>query len=381
MPYWRLSSFYFVYFGTLGVLLPYWSPYLASLGFSLAEIGKLMAIIMVTKMIAPYIWAWLADQSRSSMRLVRLATLLSAIFYLGVFFGTGFWWLMVVMTLFTFFWNAVLPQVEVTTLNHLGDDNDRYGKVRLWGSIGFIFSSLVLGYALDSNPASLVLPVVMIFLTGIFISTVFIPDVGKPAHLEQAGIVRYILQYPELMSFLMVSFLLQVSHAPYYTFYTLYLSGYGYSKTVIGILWAVGVLFEVILFLNLHRILKHVRFRVLLIGSCLITGLRWLTIGLFPESLLLLVLAQVLHAISFGLFHGVAVSMVHRYFTGRHQHRGMALYGSISFGAGGAVGSLASGYMMGWIGASFTFAVASLVALIAAVLAWFSVKGKFEKPA
>lgn len=336
---------------------------------------------MVTKMIAPYIWAWLADQSRSSMRLVRLATLLSAIFYLGVFFGTGFWWLMVVMTLFTFFWNAVLPQVEVTTLNHLGDDNDRYGKVRLWGSIGFIFSSLVLGYALDSNPASLVLPVVMIFLTGIFISTVFIPDVGKPAHLEQAGIVRYILQYPELMSFLMVSFLLQVSHAPYYTFYTLYLSGYGYSKTVIGILWAVGVLFEVILFLNLHRILKHVRFRVLLIGSCLITGLRWLTIGLFPESLLLLVLAQVLHAISFGLFHGVAVSMVHRYFTGRHQHRGMALYGSISFGAGGAVGSLASGYMMGWIGASFTFAVASLVALIAAVLAWFSVKGKFEKPA
>jgi len=379
MPYWRLSSFYFVYFGTLGVLLPYWSPYLASLGYSLAEIGKLMAILMATKMIAPIIWAWLADRSRTSMRLVRVSALLSAIFYLGVFFGTGFWWLSGVMMLFTFFWNAELPQVEVTTLNHLGADDNRYGKIRLWGSVGFIVSSLFVGYALDSNPASLVLPVIMIFLAAIFISTVFIPDAGKPSHPEQGGIVRYILQYPELMSFLTVSFLLQASHAPYYAFYTLYLSDYGYSKTVIGILWALGVLFEVILFLNLHKFLRPVRFRALIIGSCIVTVLRWLIIGLFPESLLLLVLAQVLHAISFGLFHGVAVSMVHRYFTGRHQHRGMALYGSISFGAGGVVGSLASGYMMGWFGASFTFAAASLVALIAAVLAWFRVQGKFVK--
>jgi len=381
MPYWRLSSFYFVYFGTLGVLLPYWSPYLASLGFSLAEIGKLMAIIMATKMVAPVIWAWLADHSRTSMRLVRLATFLSAIFYLGVFFGTDFWWLAVVMMLFTFFWNAALPQLEVTTLNHLGNDDNRYGKIRLWGSIGFIVTSLFLGYALDSNPASLVLPVIFILLTAIFISTLFIPDAGKPAHPEQGGIVRYILQYPELMSFLTVSFLLQASHAPYYTFYTIYLSDFGYSKTVIGILWALGVLFEVILFLNLHKFLKPVRFRTMLIGSCLITGLRWLIIGLFPESILLLVLAQVLHAVSFGLFHGVAVSMVHRYFTGRHQHRGMALYGSISFGAGGAVGSLASGYMMGWLGASFTFAAASLVVFIAGILAWFTVPGKFVKQA
>jgi len=340
-----------------------------------------MAIIMATKMIAPNIWAWLADHSRSSMRLVRLAALLSVIFYIGVFFGKGFWWLTGVMMLFTFFWNAALPQMEVMTLNHLGDDDQRYGKVRLWGSIGFIVTSMLLGYALDSHPASLVLPVVLILLTGIFISTLSIPEAGKPAHPEQGGILKYILQYPELMSFLTVSFLLQASHAPYYTFYTLYLSDFGYSKTVIGILWALGVLFEVLLFLNLHKFLRPVRFRALLIWSSLITALRWLIIGMFPQSIVLLIAAQILHAVSFGLFHGVAVSMVYRYFTGRHQHRGMALYGSISFGAGGAVGSLASGYMMGWFGASFTFAIASLTALIAAALVWFRIKGNFEKAA
>ena len=126
-----------------------------------------------------------------------------------------------------------------------------------------------------------------------------------------------------------------------------------------------------------NRFLKPTRFRTLFIWSCIITAMRWLIIGLFPESLPLLVFAQVLHAVSFGLFHGVAVSMIHRYFIGRHQHRGMALYGSISFGAGGAVGALASGYLMGWFGPAVTFATASVAVLLAAVLGWWQVKGQF----
>lgn len=378
MPYWRLSTFYFVYFATLGVILPYWSPYLSSLGFSLSEIGNLMAIIMATKVVAPNIWAWLADHHvQHTMRLVRLAALLAVMAYLGVFFGTSFWWLALVMATFTFFWNAVLPQVEVITLNHLGDDDHRYGRVRLWGSIGFILASLAVGHALDSNPEKLVLPIILFTLAAIFVSTLFIPDAQRTRHDEQSGIVGYILRSPELLSFLGVCFLLQASHAPYYTFYTLYLSDFGYSKTVIGILWALGVVFEVILFLALHRFLKPTRFRVLFIWSCIITAVRWLIIGLFPESLPLLVLAQVLHAVSFGLFHGVSVAMIHRYFTGRHQHRGMALYGSISFGAGGAVGALVSGYLMGWFGPAVTFATASVAVLLAAVLGWWQVKGQF----
>jgi PPP family 3-phenylpropionic acid transporter len=378
MPYWRLSSFYFVYFATLGVLLPYWSPYLSSLGFSLAEIGNLMAVIMATKMIAPNIWAWLADRRGKAMPLVRLAALLSIICYTGVFFGTSFAWLALVMAGFTFFWNAVLPQVEVMTLNHLGDDDHRYGRVRLWGSIGFIFASLVLGYFLDIYPASLVLPVVLACLAGIFVTTLTIPEAVNRIHDDQEGIVRTIIRSPELMSFLAVCFLLQASHAPYYTFYTLYLSDFGYTKTVIGILWALGVLFEVLLFIAMHRFLRPARFRVLFVASLLVTALRWLMIGYFPESMLMLVMAQVLHAVSFGLFHGVAVSMIHRYFIGRHQHRGMALYGSISFGAGGALGALVSGNLMVWYGAEYTFAAASITVLLAAVLAWAKVEARFE---
>jgi PPP family 3-phenylpropionic acid transporter len=132
------------------------------------------------------------------------------------------------------------------------------------------------------------------------------------------------------------------------------------------------------LFLAMHRFLKLTHFRTLLILSCLLTALRWAMIGSFPQSLPLLVIAQTLHAVSFGLFHGVAVAMVHRYFTGAHQHRGMALYGSVSFGAGGAVGSLASGYMMAGLGAGWTFASASLVVFIAALIAFAGVHARFR---
>ena len=173
MPYWRLSGFYFIYFAILGVLLPYWSPYLASIDFSYSQIGDLMAIIMATKMIAPNVWAWFADRRQHSMPLVRIACLLAVIAFGGAFFGTSFWWLAVVMMTFTFFWHAVLPQVEVITLNHLGEDSHHYGRVRLWGSLGFIAASLLLGAALDVYPASLVLPVLLTLLAALFIVTLF----------------------------------------------------------------------------------------------------------------------------------------------------------------------------------------------------------------
>ncbi|HBE93600.1 MAG TPA: MFS transporter [Gammaproteobacteria bacterium] len=381
MPYWRLSTFYFIYFAILGVLLPYWSPYLASIGFSYSQIGYLMAIIMATKMIAPNIWAWLADRRHSSMPLVRLASLLAVLAYTGVFFGVTFWWLALIMVSFTFFWHAVLPQVEVITLNHLGDDSPRYGRVRLWGSLGFIAASLLLGVALDSYPPTLVLPVLLALLASLFLITLIIPERNKHLPEDRASIVQYIVRRPELIAFLFVCFLLQASHAPYYTFYTLYLTEFGYSKSVIGMLWAFGVVCEIGVFLIMHRFLKPHHFRVLLIASCVITGVRWFMISQFPDSMTMLVLAQTLHAISFGLFHGVAVAMIHRYFTGHHQHRGMALYGSVSFGAGGAFGSFASGYSMGWLGPTMTFAIAGLVVWAAALIALVWVRAHFEEAA
>ena len=134
LPYWRLSSFYFFYFATVGALLPYWGLYLQSLGFDAAAIGELIAILVGTKIVAPYIWGWIADRRGRRMPIVRLASLVSALSFAAIYLGHGYLVIALVMLVFGFFWNASLPQFEATTLNHLGDSVTAYTRIRVWGA-------------------------------------------------------------------------------------------------------------------------------------------------------------------------------------------------------------------------------------------------------
>ena len=140
MPYWRLSGFYFLYFGALGALVPYWGLYLQDQGLTPLAIGELMAILTGTKLVAPNVWGWLADRTGAGMRLVRLACLLAALTFMAIFLARSFWTIAAVMFVASFFWNAALPQMEAITFNHLGPRANRYASVRLWGSIGFILT-------------------------------------------------------------------------------------------------------------------------------------------------------------------------------------------------------------------------------------------------
>ena len=153
MPYWRLSGFYFFYFAALGVIVPYWGLYLQTLGFGPAEIGELMAVIMATKIVAPNVWGWIADHTGRRMAIVRLASLLALLTFAGVFLAREFWRLALVMSLFSFFWNASLPQFEAVTFNYLGTRIHRYAHIRLWGSVGFILTVVALGKALEWRDA------------------------------------------------------------------------------------------------------------------------------------------------------------------------------------------------------------------------------------
>jgi PPP family 3-phenylpropionic acid transporter len=370
MHYWRLSAFYLFYFASLGALIPYWSLYLQSLGFGAKEIGELVAIIMGTKILAPNIWGWIADHTGRRMSIVRLGCLLATVSFAGVFAGHGYWWLALVMSLFSFFWNAALPQFEATTLNHLGDRVHRYSSIRLWGSIGFILAVAGLGVVLEHTGNALLPRVLLVLLGGIWIASLLVPE-SAAAHrsLEQVPL-RRILGRPEVLSLLVVCFLLQASHGPYYTFYSLYMVDHGYSETAVGQLWALGVVAEIGVFLRMHRWLPRFGARTLMLTAALLTALRWLMIGLFVEQVWLMVLAQTLHAASFGVYHAVSIHLIHNLFRGRHQGRGQALYSSLSFGAGGAAGSLLAGHLWDTIGAHWTYACAAATAVLAAWISW-----------
>jgi PPP family 3-phenylpropionic acid transporter len=369
MNYWRLSGFYLFYFATLGALVPYWSVYLKSLDFSVTEIGQLIAILMATKIVAPYVWGWIADHTGRRIAIVRIASLLAALAFGGVFAGSGYWWLALVMTAFSFFWNASLPQLEATTMNHLGSETRHYSRIRLWGSVGFILTVAGLGPVLDHYGPGLLPATLLALFIAIWLSSLLVPESAEGRATQKQEALRTVVRQPMVISLFGVCFLMQASHGPYYTFFSIYLENFGYSRTLIGQLWALGVIAEIGVFLLMPRLLPHFGARQLLLCAAGLTTLRWLMVAVFPAYPGMIGVAQTLHAASFGLNHAVSIYLVHRLFTGIHQGRGQALYSSLSFGAGGAAGSLASGYLWKGIGPGAMFlmaAVASLTALIVA---------------
>ncbi len=370
MPYWRFSNFYLFFFASIGVLVPYWSLYLKSLGFDPAEIGELMAVIMATKIVAPNIWGWLADHTGRRVQIIRLTTLLALIAFAAVFFGQGYWWVAAVMCLFSFFWNAALPQFEAATMNMLGDQAHRYSRIRLWGSVGFILAVVALGPILDSVGTSVIPVALLLMLVGLVMSAWWVPLENGPQVEHVGGSIWQVLSQPQVVIILLVCFLLQASHGPYYTFYTIYMEEGGYSRSLIGQLWALGVVAEIGVFLVMHRLLPRYGAKTLLLLSLGLTTLRWLLVAWFVDSLAVMVFSQLLHAASFGIYHAVAIHLIHKMFTGRHQGRGQALYSSLSFGAGGAVGSLMSGYLWSGVSAAATFQAAALISALAFLLTW-----------
>ena len=370
MIYWRLSGFYLFYFAALGALVPYWSVYLKSLDFSVAEIGELIAILMATKIIAPNVWGWIADNTGRRMVIVRMASLFSAIAFTGVFLGCSYWWLVGVMTVFSFFWNASLPQFEATTMSHLGKDTHRYSSIRLWGSVGFILAVALLGWLLEAQGESILPLVISLLFFGIWLSSLVVPE-SAAGHLPlDQEPLRKVMSRPVVVSLLLVCFLMQASHGPYYAFFSIYLEDYGYSPSHIGQLWALGVVAEIGVFLMMTRLLPRFGPRRLLLVSLGLTTLRWLLIAGFAGSAGVIVFAQTLHAASFGLYHVVAIYLIHSLFTGAHQGRGQALYSSVSFGAGGAAGVLASGYLWTSLGPESMYLFAAALSLSAFIVAY-----------
>lgn len=370
LPYWRLSGFYWFYFASIGIVVPYWSLYLSSLGFNAKAIGELMAVLMATKIVAPYLWSWIADHTGHCMKIIRIASICSAIAFTGVFIHSSYWWLMTVMLLFSFFWNATLPQFEANTMNHLGEHTHKYSVVRLWGSMGFVISVIVIGAMLDSFGYQLV-PVSVFIMYGFIVLFSFLVDDApiKPHQQDHTSILN-VLKKPSVIALLMVCFLMQMSHGPYYTFYSIYLKQFDYTSTTLGFLWALGVIAEIVLFMFMHKLMPRYGARLLLKIALFLTTVRWLLIGSFVDNLGVVIFAQCLHAASFGLFHAVAIELFHRNFTGKLQGRGQALYSAVSFGAGGAVGTLLSGAYWDIYSPQIIFSAAAVASFLALLVAF-----------
>jgi PPP family 3-phenylpropionic acid transporter len=380
LPYWRLSAYYFFYFAFIGAFWPYFSLYLKSLDFSAWDIGVLMSLLQVMRVVAPNVWGWLAERLGARMPIVRFASAASVAGFLGFFVTESFAGVSAAMTVLAFFWGAALPLVESVTLSHLCGQAARYGNIRLWGSVGFIAAVLACGYILDVAPISAVLWVSAGLLAGILLASLAMPEAAPLLHAADRQRLREIVRRPEVAALLTACFLMSAAHGALYVFYSIFLVASGYTKAAVGWLWTLGVVAEILVFFYMPALLNALSVRSILLASFAAAVLRFLLIGWGVDWWWMLVAAQLLHGATFGAYHAAAVAAVNNWFPGRHQARGQALYSSVSFGAGGMVGGLASGYAWDWIGPALTYTTSSLLAVAGFVLVWRGLPGRPPAP-
>lgn len=371
LPYWQLSGFYFAYFGFVGAFTPFWGLYLKSLTFSAFQIAILMSLFQVARIFAPSLWGWVADRTGRRVTIIQWLAGLSLLSYAGVFFGESFGWLFAVMLLLSFFWSASLPLIEAITLGHLGDRFDRYGHIRLWGSIGFIGAVIGLGYLLGYTGIKALLWVIFGLLAMVLLQSRYIAEpLATSLHGNHAAL-RTILRRPEVIALMMACFMMSAAHGAYYTFYSIYLVDHGYSTGDVGWLWALGVICEILVFLYMPRLTAWFGLRSIMLGSLALAFVRFSVIGWAVDVWWLILLAQTLHAATFGTYHATAVALTHRYFKGPHQSKGQGFYTSVSYGLGGTFGAVVSGFAWEALGPNWTFTLAAACAMLGFILfAW-----------
>lgn len=362
----RLSGFYFFYYSIVGTFMPYWNLYLQDQGFNYQEIGVLSSIAIVTRFFAPLVWGWIADKSGKRMLLVRIATWMESCIWLAIFIVPNtFQSVALLMLIFSFFQNAILAQFEGVTLFWLGDQKAKiYGKIRKWGSVGFIVGVFTIGAILEIVHISM-LPILLLIIASlafIWSFTIREPD-SAPTSQKHLEPLLPVLKRPAVAAFFAIEFILLFSHAPFYSFYSNFLKSLSFNTTQIGSLWAMGVFAEIFMFSIASKIFQRFSWRSLVIVCLLVTSIRWMLVAVFSHYFIGQLFAQCLHAFSFGLFHLIAMRVIFQNFSAGQQGRGQALY-STMWGLGVAFGSVLAGDFWKILSGELIFMWASVVVLL-----------------
>ena len=371
IPYWRLSSFYFFYFALVGALSPYFSLYLNDIGLTAQAIGTVNAVIMGTKIIAPNVWGWLCDHTGKRLKIISIGSFFAVMFFSGLFYWQTLLPILIVTFLYSFFWNAVLSQFDTVTLVYLKKDSHRYSQVRVWGSIGFIAVVILLGWLFDFVSIHYLIPIAWLLLLCVWLSTLTLTEPEPDKTSDNNGDWVTLLKKPAIICFFIAAFLLQFSFGAYYSFFSLHLESFGYSRMSIGLLWALGVFCEVILFIVIHRFMVEKNVALLFFWSLMFTGFRWLMIAFFADNIGLMVIGQSIHALSFGACHAACIELIRRFFSQFNMGQGQALYSALSFGVGGALGAMTGGLLWG-ISPQLLFCVSAFAVFISAAIVWYS---------
>ncbi|MEA3491392.1 MAG: MFS transporter [Campylobacterota bacterium] len=346
-----LALFYFFYFSLVGIYVIFMPKVLLSFGYTNAEVGVVYAAAPFMRFLIPFVF-------RRFITLDHKVFLLSLIFILFgslIFLVTveNFWAYLSANLLFGAAMGISLPYVETISLHTLS--KNRYGKVRLYGSIGFMVIAIWLGQVLSLPYEALYYLATVALLT--LLSGVMIAYYDRNTTLEMTEDNRNfsLMLYPW---FWISIFLMQVGFGGFYSFFTIYETAHGVSLEITSWMWSFGVICEIVMLYFQGPLLQRNLLNILK-AATLITAFRWLLLYLFPDSVPMTFASQSLHAVSFALYHTAAISYV---FTLYKQKRlAQQFFLGIAFGLGGSVGALLAGQIYG----EAMFLIEAIIALFA----------------
>jgi len=378
VPFAALSATYFAHIGFFNPYLPLW---LKSQGLPIVVISLLASVQSFTRVFAPYAWGALSDHTGERVRLLRFSAMVALLSSAGLWFNGGAWWIGLVLGVLFTHTSSMMSLTEAAMAHLVAGDWGRYGRIRLWGSAGFMLTVFLAGawfehYGMGGFPAW-----TAVTLAGVLLCTWWLPNLREAGSHEHAAreAVGPALRQPVVRWFLASLFFHVMAHFAIYGFLSLYLDSLGYSKAMIGALWAVSVVVEIAWFYLQGRLLGRMTMERWLVVCAAATVLRMAMTAGMAGWLAALFVAQALHALTFATHHTACIALVSRHFPGRLRARGQALFTVIGYGFGGVLGVLAGGMIASRWGFELMFAVAALLGGIATACAW-QVHANTESP-
>jgi PPP family 3-phenylpropionic acid transporter len=356
-----ISSQYFIYFGVLGIFLPYFNLYCYHLGFNGLQIGVLSALRSVAMVLFPLIWGSLADRFNIRKPIYILCTFFStSIWFLYLLF-VDFWPMLIITAIYGMFYAPIISFLEAVTMDALGPEKKSYGRIRAWGSISFIFMVLVLGKMIDLYSLDIILILILAGSLMLAAISIGIPAIKTRKEDLLAQGAKSLLTKRAIV-FLFCAFLMLASHGAYYGFFSIHLENLGYDSTFIGIAWAVASTAEILVMIKSDKIFGRFTLENVLFTSFLIAAVRWLIL-FFTGSTAVILLSQILHALTYGTFHMASILYIDRLAPEQAKTLGQAVNNALSYGLGLMVGFFVNGYVYEMTGSNTLFLLSSFIAL------------------
>lgn len=320
----------------LGVMTPFWAIWLSYKGLSPSEIGTIIAIPYLIKLVVAPIISQASDK-RQEYRRPLIMCVVSSVMFTGCYFiADGYWQLLLVTILVNLTLPAVMPLMETITVAQSSKHDLLYGRIRSFGSVSFIVAAVVLGWFLkNTEEESIILGFVFASLVLLLLTSLLLPHgnkiEGTLSATTRISPIKAMLRNADFLWFLVVVGLIQASHGVYYSMGSIYWQEGGLGEDIIGMLWAVGVIAEILFFVFCGNLIRKFPVSVIFAVIGIFGTLRWLVLSL-TMSLPMIVLVQILHALTFGASHLVAIHYIGRNVSDEYAGTAQSLYSSLPLG-------------------------------------------------